>query len=99
MSYAQYLYAVGQRSRLDHSAVHMVSQWLTKHICETPLDSVEIDTCTRALADAVALTSGLGLSEIWSSLSNRSVQDVQTSRLAKLDGISRNLPESLRGHF
>lgn len=97
LSYAKYLYDVGQESRLDHSAVHVVVQWLTECSREQVANILDIETSVNALANAVALTSGLGLSEIWSSLSKSPGEDAQTSKLAVLDDVAQKLPGTRQG--
>lgn len=99
LKYAEYLIAVGIQDRLDHSAVYVASQWFMEYFREPNLSLIDIEVHAKALADAVTLTSGLGLSEIWSSLSTSTGQDAQTSKLNRLDDVASRLPESRRSEL
>ena len=93
LGYAKFLHTNAQGTPLDHSAVHVASQWLS----DTAVGYVDIESPARTLVDAVSLTTGFGLSEIWSSLSKRPGQDVHVSNLAWLDAKARNSPSTSQG--
>ncbi|KAI0338876.1 P-loop containing nucleoside triphosphate hydrolase protein [Trametopsis cervina] len=95
LSFASYLLRVGAEDRLDYSALYATSRWLLESFREPRAGFRSVEMHVQALHGVVALTSGRGLSEIWSSLSSYLVQDVQTSKIAELDDIARNLPSKL----
>ncbi|KAI0693224.1 midasin [Cytidiella melzeri] len=97
LSYAAYLHKISTQDRLDHSAVYTASRWLEDCLQDARPEFTVIQLHARALSEAVTLTSGLGLVEIWSSLSVSSVQDELVSKISTLDAVASMLPRELIG--
>jgi midasin len=87
------------KSAFDYSAVHVMSQWLSECFIESCCGFDVVEANVKSLADIIALTSGVGLSELWSGLSHRAVSIHDPVKVAELDIVSRHLPLALQGQL
>lgn len=97
LSYAEYLHGIYTQDRLDHSAVYTASRWIEDCLQESRGGFSDIQVHAKTLFDAVTLTSGRGLFEIWSSLSMSLAASAPPSKISSLDAIARVLPRGLTG--
>jgi midasin len=76
----------------DFSAVQAITRWITDSVenCSPAFMSLAIQA--RALSETVSLSSGLGLTEIWSSFF---IDELPTSVVTKLGELEK-LTSSLR---
>ncbi|KAI0087051.1 hypothetical protein BDY19DRAFT_324469 [Irpex rosettiformis] len=97
LSYANYLSRSNGEARLDHSAIYTASRWLDDALQECGVEFVTAQAEAKALSEAIALTSGHGLSELWSSLSMPAIEDVLASKIEALVAVAHVLPHDLIG--
>lgn len=66
MSFSQYLHQILAVQPLDFSALYISSGWFMDHLRGREIGSVEASA--SALSEALSLSSGHGISEIWQVL-------------------------------
>ena len=97
LSYMRYLREIISQSIFDYSAIHVVSRWLTECLSEPSALFASVKTHVNALADILLLASGLGLSEMWATMSHQVAGPKDDVKIRHLDSISQILPSSKQG--
>lgn len=97
VSYIGYIQNVLGKDVFDYSAVHVISQWMSECFTGPHEEFSSVVVHVQALSDIVALTTGIGLPEIWSGLSHRVVGFKDLNKIQQLDLTLQQLPYSLKG--
>ncbi|KAJ6531011.1 hypothetical protein B0H10DRAFT_2171534 [Mycena sp. CBHHK59/15] len=74
-SYAQHLRTATGNTHFDYSAVQAISSWLTESLEGCPSDFMLLADHVKTLRRTVALSTGLGISEIWASFMTDKISD------------------------
>lgn len=85
------------RGTFDYSALHVISQWLLQYIAGAHADFSVVDRHVDALSEILSLNSGVGLSEIWASLSHRGASMRDTDKIRQLNAAAQRLPHAAKG--
>ncbi|KAJ7451619.1 midasin nuclear AAA ATPase [Mycena latifolia] len=80
-------------THFDYSAVQAISSWLTDAVDECPSEFMPLARHVKALTETVALTTGLGMTEIWSKFIASKISDF-SSALTRLDDLACRLGET-----
>ena len=97
LSYVSYLSRANGEERLDHSAVYAASSWLNDALEEHDSEFATVQILSKVLSEAIALASGQGLIELWSSLSTPAIEDIPASKIDTLVAVAHALPCELAG--
>lgn len=81
----------------DYSAVHAVSRWIADALEDCPTVFLPLAADVKALRETIALSSGLGMMEIWSSLMTDRPLKPFADDLIRLDFLARNLKDDIYG--
>ena len=84
------------REVLDYSGIHVVTRLLCERLNDCPEVFSEVKEASEELALSISPKSGLGLDEIWRTLSPSSLLE-DNSQLEDLAQLSENLPTNKRG--
>jgi midasin len=91
LKYARYLRRATSSAFFDYSAVQAISRWIAGALYECSPIFLHLASHARALEDAVSLSSGLGLTEIWSSFLVHRSLDLPAVELIRFDTEAGNL--------
>ncbi|KAJ7086033.1 midasin nuclear AAA ATPase [Mycena belliarum] len=91
--YAGHLRKAIGNTHFDYSAVQAISNWLTDALHDCPPEFIQLANHVQALAQAVALSTGLGITEIWSKFLASKISDFP-STLVRLDDLARHLEQN-----
>jgi midasin len=91
LGHARHLRKAVINSSFDFSAVQAISRWILDDLEDCSPSFLQLAAQAQALSDAVSLSSGLGLIEIWSTffVGNRSMST--SSELVDIDKLARCL--------
>ncbi|KAF7294417.1 Midasin [Mycena kentingensis (nom. inval.)] len=78
-------------AHLDYSTVHVLTDWLVTTVKDCPLEFEVLAGHARTLRDLIALSSGLGMKEIWRKISMKGIEDVRA--LEYLDQLALGLED------
>ena len=78
----------------DYSAVQAITRWITDSVEDCSSAFMSLATQARALSETVSLSSGLGLTEIWSAFYVDELPGSVTTKLGDLEKISSSLQRS-----
>lgn len=95
LSYAAYLSGINREKHLDHSAIYSASRWLQDSLQEPYSEFAQVQNHAQTLSNAVALTSGHGLSELWTSLAVPAIEALPASKIESLGAVACMLPPEL----
>ncbi|EGN98495.1 hypothetical protein SERLA73DRAFT_110025 [Serpula lacrymans var. lacrymans S7.3] len=85
LPYARYLRSAMFQESFDHSAVQVISKWMDDALRGSRPAFSRLAHAARLLEDAVSLTSGQGISQIWSTFFNRKASSIPSSDLKRLE--------------
>ncbi|KAF7348332.1 Midasin [Mycena sanguinolenta] len=97
LRYATHLQKARGSTHFDYSAVQAISGWLTDALEDCPSDFFPLAQRTKALRDTVALSTGLGMNEIWSKFIADTIPNL-SSALTALDEVARRLGDTPGSH-
>ena len=89
--YSRSLRKVAAANLFDYSAAQAISNWITESIQGLSMDFLPLHDPARSLRDAVSLSSGLGITEIWSTLSVQWSRRLSTTELKSLENMACNI--------
>jgi len=78
----------------DFSAVQAITRWITDSVENCPPAFIPLATQARALSETVSLSSGLGLSEIWSTFFTDALPASVVKKLGDLEKFASSLRRS-----
>ncbi|KIP09693.1 hypothetical protein PHLGIDRAFT_86293 [Phlebiopsis gigantea 11061_1 CR5-6] len=93
LSYARYLSDIVSRDIFDYSAVHVVSSWLSECLPLPHPSFASIQGHVEKLSALLSLTSGAGLSQIWSEMTHQMARTQDVERIQQLDGLRHQIFE------
>ncbi|KAJ7673557.1 hypothetical protein B0H17DRAFT_1208374 [Mycena rosella] len=93
LRYGAHLRKARGNTHFDYSAVQAISSWLTDALEECPSDFMPLARHVKALTETVALSTGLGMSEIWSKFITSKISDF-SSALTRLDDLACRLGDT-----
>ncbi|KAJ6530392.1 midasin nuclear AAA ATPase [Mycena vulgaris] len=90
LGYGVHLRTARGNTHFDYSAVQAISAWLTDILENCPSDFIPLTHNVKALTETVALSTGLGMSEIWTKFMASKISDF-SSTLTQLDDLACRL--------
>ncbi|KAJ6508404.1 hypothetical protein C8R45DRAFT_967302, partial [Mycena sanguinolenta] len=97
LRYATHLRKARGSTHFDYSAVQAISGWLTDALDDCPSDFFPLAQCAKALQDTVALSTGLGMNEIWSKFMAEAIPNL-SSALTAMEDLARRLGDIPTSH-
>lgn len=97
LSYVRYLQDILAKDVFDYSAVHVASQWLSECFDHPHSGFSTAEVHVKALADILSLSSGAGLSAIWSALSHHALAERDVANVRQLEVVAQRLPLNVQG--
>lgn len=99
LSFVTYLEGIVTRNTFDYSALHIVSKWLSQSISGAHAHFNAVDRHVTALSEVLSLSSGVGLSEIWSGLSHQGAGMRDADKIRQLDAAAQRIPGGAKSMF
>ncbi|KAJ7432805.1 P-loop containing nucleoside triphosphate hydrolase protein [Mycena galericulata] len=93
LSYADHLQKAKGNTHFDYSAVQAISGWLGIALEDCPSDFMPLVPHVESLRETVALSTGLGLTEIWSKFMTDRTPDFPLT-FKSLDDLARRLGDA-----
>ncbi|KAF9464151.1 midasin nuclear AAA ATPase [Collybia nuda] len=91
LGYGRYLRKASMKSSFDFSAVQAISKWIIDAVDNCPPPFLPLVTQAQALVDAVSLTSGFGLVDIWSTFFVEGLSALSSTELDTIDKLASSL--------
>jgi midasin len=96
--YGRLLRKVAANNLFDYSAAQATSNWIAESIQGCSTDFLPLQGPARGLRDAMSLSSGLGITEIWSTLSVQRSYHPSLTELRSLENTACNLDSACDIH-
>ncbi|KAJ7264443.1 hypothetical protein B0H12DRAFT_1209400, partial [Mycena haematopus] len=93
LRYAAHLQKARGSAHFDYSAVQAISGWLTDALEDCPSDFFPLAQRAKVLKETVALSTGLGMDEIWSKFMTNTIPNLSSAAMA-LDDLARRLGDT-----
>lgn len=97
LGFIGYLRGISVQATLDYSAIHVAARWLSDCALGHRPGFQVIGAHIAALSDAIAVSSGVGLSDIWTKLSRNSPPPSVTTKIQQLEYAANSLPSTQHG--
>ncbi|OBZ68834.1 Midasin [Grifola frondosa] len=94
VSFGRCLQKAATSHSFDFSVVQVVLRWILEALCDRSDEFGSIEVHAEALHAAVSLTSGLGLVELWSSISPSNSREGSAGEVVRLEKIAYDLQRS-----
>lgn len=88
LGYSGLLRKVARASSFDYSVAQAAAKWIAECIQGRSKDFSPLDEPVRGLRDAVSLSSGLGITEMWSTISAQRPFCSCSTELKSLEGVA-----------
>jgi midasin len=96
--YGRSLRKVAAATLFDYSVAQATSNWITESIQGRSMDFLPLHDPARGLRDAVSLSSGLGITEIWSTLSVQRSRRLSSMELKSLESMACSIDSACDVH-
>ncbi|KAJ7717676.1 midasin nuclear AAA ATPase [Mycena metata] len=93
LRFAEHLRKARTNTHFDYSAVQAISTWLIESLEDCPSDFTPLAQHVKALRALVALSTGLGMTDIWSRFMTDKVPEFPPS-LIQLDDLAHHLADT-----
>ena len=96
--YGRSLRKVAAANLFDYSAAQATSNWIAESIQGRSMDFLPLHDPARGLRDAVSLSSGLGITEIWTTLSVQRSRRLSSTELKSLENMACDIDSACDVH-
>ncbi|KAJ7132921.1 midasin nuclear AAA ATPase [Mycena filopes] len=93
LRFAEHLQTARANTHFDYSAIQAISGWLVDSLDDCPSDFIPLAQHVKALRELVALSTGLGMAEIWSKFMTDKLGNYPAP-LVQLDDLARRLGDT-----
>jgi midasin len=97
LGYSRLLRKIAGSNSFDYSVAQVTSKWIAESI-QGATDFVALEDPVQGLRDAVSLSSGLGITEIWSTLSVQRPFCPSAAELRSLESAAYNIRSTFDVH-
>lgn len=98
LRYGHLLRKISRNDTFDYSVAQATSKWIAESIQGCSADFLPLNDPVRSLKDAVSLSCGLGITEIWSTLSIQRPLCSFTTELRALESTACNIDSTSDVH-
>ena len=98
LGYGRLLRTVASTHSFDYSVAQATATWIIESTEGHSMDFLPLHDSAQGLKDAVSLSSGLGITEIWSSLCVQRSLCPSSTELKHLDSLARDIDSSSDVH-
>lgn len=97
LGFIEYLRGVVVQTTFDYSAIHVAARWLSDCALEGKPGFQTIGAHINILSEVIAVSSGAGLSDIWTKLARNAPSPLTTTKIQQLEYAANSLPSTQHG--